>query len=461
MADPVGSVSLAIQITSWIIDYGSCIRNEDEERLGLVRDLGTTLGLLYGLRNMQDLPVLQDQVRQGLSKLEGANGVLADYIQTLRNLSHSVEVSSSRHRTIQKITWHFEKKGSIAALERAKRLQDLLLFAIQMDHVVLSEGIATYMRKIGDDIESIKHIATTVQKEQELLKVLTLDVRDGINSINEARAEVDLQAVADWITADDHWKQHTDLSRHCSGNTGAWFIESVEFQQWQTGMRRSLRCPGGPGVGKTMMATKAIKHLHDTEPEDVPVMFLYCNYKMQHQQTVAHLLELLLRQIILRTGFIPHQLQRLYEKGKQSRSSISITVVESLIGSCIASRPRAFIVIDALDECSASARSCLLGVIHRLQGESQLRVLSTSQRIDAIEMSVKPDVVKPIRASEHDLETHINENVAELPLCVERDPELLKIVTNTVVAAADGVYVLFDCPDRCYYMILTFALASS
>lgn len=219
MADPVGSVSLAIQISNWAIDYANSIENEAEERSRLLSELAFTLGLLYGLRDLQNSPVLQDQVKQDVSKLEAADGVLVDYIQTIRDLRYKVEASSTKHKILQKLTWYFVKKEGIEVLE----------LAIQMDHAKLSGEIAAYMRKIGDDIESIKNTTTDMRKEQELIKTLTLDLRDGISSINEARAEDELQALVDWITTDDPWTQHNDLSRHSSDNTGVWFLESVEF----------------------------------------------------------------------------------------------------------------------------------------------------------------------------------------------------------------------------------------
>jgi Cdc6-like AAA superfamily ATPase len=58
-----------------------------------------------------------------------------------------------------------------------------------------------------------------------------------------------------WLSSVAHHEKHTDTLRRRHENTGMWFLELAEFQDWlKNDTKNVLWCKGDPGVGKTILA---------------------------------------------------------------------------------------------------------------------------------------------------------------------------------------------------------------
>jgi Cdc6-like AAA superfamily ATPase len=115
---------------------------------------------------------------------------------------------------------------------------------------------------------------------------------------------------------------------------------------------QQLFCPGIPGAGKTIATSIVVGHLQRTFQHDVRVgvAYLYCNFR--RQENLTDLLLSLLKQLI--PPSIPETVVSLYGRHQAKRTRPSFGEISEALHSIVASYSRAFIIIDALDECRLS-----------------------------------------------------------------------------------------------------------
>jgi len=104
---------------------------------------------------------------------------------------------------------------------------------------------------------------------------------------------------------------------------------------------------------------------------------------------------------------------------------------------------RAFIVVDALDECRASngCRSRFLSEIFNLQAKSKANIFATSRFIPEITERFEGSMLLEIRASEHDVRRYVDGHMSHLPSFVGRSLDLQEEIKAEIVKAVDGMYV--------------------
>ncbi|KAK1251818.1 hypothetical protein MKX07_007297 [Trichoderma sp. CBMAI-0711] len=100
-----------------------------------------------------------------------------------------------------------------------------------------------------------------VEAEQRIKDVLS-DVQKGVDTLLYVQQNKDHQKVLNWLTPIDYAPQQRDYISVRQPKTGNWFLSSEEFQTWINSDKHTLFCPGGPGVGKTIMAAAVIDRLH-------------------------------------------------------------------------------------------------------------------------------------------------------------------------------------------------------
>jgi hypothetical protein len=88
--------------------------------------------------------------------------------------------------------------------------------------------------------------------------------------------------------------------------------------------------------------------------KSIGVIYLYCNFQRQDEQKAGDLLASLLRQLVQGRPSLPEDVKSLYDKQKDMYIRPSFDESLKALYSVTAIYSRAFIVIDALDECQAS-----------------------------------------------------------------------------------------------------------
>lgn len=263
--------------------------------------------------------------------------------------------------------------------------------------------------------------------------------------VDAIRQDQDLQRhrlIIDWLSSDDFPAQHADFVARRQADTGLWFLDSPEFTEWVHGASRTLFCPGIPGAGKTMMAAIVVDHLHNTvQTPDVGVAYLYCNYKRRVDQTAPNLLAAILKQLVQGRPSFAQPLSSLYDHHQPRGTKLSLEEALSALQSVLAAYSKVYLVIDALDECPNQDRTRkeVLRLCHKLQGQSDLRLMATSRDIPDIAEEFKDMPRVEVRASEADVKRYVVGQIDRFAKCVQRDDGLQELVQNKVVEAVDGM----------------------
>lgn len=106
---------------------------------------------------------------------------------------------------------------------------------------------------------------------------------------------------------------------------------------------------------------------------------------------------------------------------------------------------RAFLVVDALDECSEDTRRQLLAVLKRVQDDSSLRCLFTSRPIPEICHYFENDLKLAISAHPDDIEIYTHNRIQELSIVVQDDENL----SQQIMKGISGFYLHEFFPGSC------------
>jgi hypothetical protein len=280
---------------------------------------------------------------------------------------------------------------------------------------------------------------------------VTLATKDGVDQLLERQenqeGREERQAILNWLTPIDYAPQQSDFLSRRQAGTGQWLLDSAGFQAWLKTDKQTLFCPGIPGAGKTIITAIAINYLYTKfqKETNVGIAYLYCNFKRNHEQTLEHLLLSLLKQLAQRQSLMPDPVKFLYSRHKDKQTRPELSEISRALHAVTNLYSRAFILVDALDECQANngCRTRFLSEIFDIQAKCSASIFATSRFIPEIIQRFKGSVPLEIRASHEDVQRYLDGHMLELPEFVRRNPGLQEEIKNEIVKAVDGMYVLF------------------
>jgi hypothetical protein len=177
--------------------------------------------------------------------------------------------------------------------------------------------------------------------------------------------------------------------------------------------------------------------------KSIGVAYIYCNFRRQDKQKAGDLLASLLRQLAEGRPSLPEVVKLLYDKHKDKHTRPSFDESLKALHSVTAMYSRAFIVVDALDECQSfnGCRSRFLLEIFNLQAKSRANVFATTRFIPEITERFKGSMSLEIRANEHDVRRYVDGHMSHLPSFVGRSLDLQEEIKTKIIKAVDGMYV--------------------
>ena len=234
-------------------------------------------------------------------------------------------------------------------------------------------------------------------------------------------------------------KQNDVLSRRHE-QTGAWFFNSSEFRDWVSGPAKMLWCPGIPGAGKTVLASISVDYLKTVfKDENVAVLCVFCSYADQGNQKTIDLVASILEQLVRIKG-VTDELRVICRQHQMRNTRPGLPELSEILQSVFRGFTKAFIVIDALDECPETTRESFLGEIYKLRHLAHLLV--TSRHSSSV-AHLFPDPLRlEIHASNTDLEMYVRSKTQQdhhLARIVRQDLSLQEEIVVTVVGNARGM----------------------
>ena len=239
-----------------------------------------------------------------------------------------------------------------------------------------------------------------------------------------------------WLSQLDPKLRHQDIRDRRVGNIGEWVLQTEEFRTWYTGSGEGesdnsfLFCYGDPGAGKTY-----IRYNNTNEPlrmeengqvltshgvssvvidnlcsqareQSATVACFYFDFATRNEQSPTTMLGCLLKQLVFGLNEIPEEILEAYEERKNAIGGQGPQISNILkMLKTTSSRRRAFICIDALDECAAEHRAKLLHSLGQLLQQSPgTRIFVTG----------RPHILPEIGRN-------LSTGVASLPISPKRD----------------------------------------
>ena len=271
------------------------------------------------------------------------------------------------------------------------------------------------------------------------------DIQDRLDKVLHIQYDREQQTILDWLTSVDYSTQQNDFITRRQEGTGEWLVESSEFQQWENNKSCTLFCPGIPGSGKTMMVSIVVDHLFKRFRDDpgIGIAFLYCDFRRQEKQQPINLFLSLLKQFSQRHTLFPECVTRLYKDHERNRTRPSFDEISNALYSVIANCSRAFIIIDALDECSDtnSVLSQFMEELFSLQVKTGSSVFATSRPILGIpkDFERRGSSILEIRARDEDMRRYLDGHINQISTFVREAPGLEGKIKSAIVKAADGM----------------------
>ncbi|KAL4947847.1 hypothetical protein BDW69DRAFT_105504 [Aspergillus filifer] len=280
-----------------------------------------------------------------------------------------------------------------------------------------------------------------IEAEKKIAERLS-DIEKNVNNMSKFIHSKRDKDVLQWITPVDYAPQHNDFIRQRHPGTGEWFLRSEEFQAWLLNSKKTLFCPGNPGVGKTLITATVVDHVHSTFQDDpgVGIAYLYCNFRQHDVQRVDDMLANLLKQLAQLQSPLPGTVVALYDRHQKNRTRpLLADILETLHSVAIAYR-KVFIIVDALDECNKSGdnRAKFLKEIFQLQKNSGINIFATSRFDDDIASAFDGNPCLPISANPGDILAYFNTRMSSRHI----DSDTQDMIRTDVLRAADGMFLL-------------------
>ena len=162
----------------------------------------------------------------------------------------------------------------------------------------------------------------------------------------------------------------------------------------------------------------------EAKKEDIAVACLYYDFLAQKEQTITNMMGAILKQLVGKGG-IPENVRKAFEEGKKviGGRGLQLADLMRMLGTTIASLPKVFICIDALDECLPKSLPGLLNSLRDIVRESpRTRIFLTgrSHVKETIQKYWPQAVMLPISPDTEDIRNYL-----EMRLDRDVEPEAM------------------------------------
>jgi hypothetical protein len=253
-----------------------------------------------------------------------------------------------------------------------------------------------------------------------------------------------------WVSPDDteHWKLGNSTTAPV-GNV-SFFLDSVEFKNWQTSAGGTLWTHGAPGSGKSVLMSQAISHL---QQNGSMVLSHFCDHRNPRTQSPELVVRHLIKQAALHSAAVLEDLRSCpeYLNLKRSGRNLRMTEVQRILLEICLPKEQFVIVLDGLDECAeqldgSEARQHLMRFLKLAAKDA--RVLVASRHLADIGTTLSCAQIE-LRAPEANLREYVMERFAGLEKRMPSAASLTPAVVDKIVKDADGMQVLIQSNCGC------------
>ncbi|SPO07100.1 uncharacterized protein DNG_09794 [Cephalotrichum gorgonifer] len=227
-------------------------------------------------------------------------------------------------------------------------------------------------------------VQTGANSEQHIHTQTHITLSKGLHpSENPSRRDI-----IDWLEPQnkpDFLSHHKHMFNQVAPGTGAWLLESAEFQAWKklgNNAFKFLWMHGISGSGKTISI--AFESLKREKAKDGRVTCVYLHFDDGdgHQPMCADIFSNLFKQLLdtRESNEISTKLEDMYKDSFYSRKQPSLVQLQELFTAEVSTFERVYLVIDSMDNCLDSSaeetQNLLLNAINRLSDNVQVLITS-------------------------------------------------------------------------------------
>ncbi|TEB21778.1 hypothetical protein FA13DRAFT_94153 [Coprinellus micaceus] len=246
--------------------------------------------------------------------------------------------------------------------------------------------------------------------------------------------------IREWLQAPRFVEVHRASMELRTDETGTWFIESSEFQQFIGNSGCILWCTGMPGAGKTILASTSIKHLQTTFRNDVSVAVVYAYLRYNESYPLREIFASLLDQLLVHDNVvvkIESSYRQMKEDGVQYTTKELISVLKDVVP-CLS---RVFAIIDGLDEAADDVKDGLLEALPT----TGANLLIFSRPLELYSHHTPQALQVSIQARTADIALYINEQFkknSRLRALLGGRGELASELSHRIKSQANGMFLL-------------------
>ncbi|KAJ5669155.1 hypothetical protein N7462_010225 [Penicillium macrosclerotiorum] len=340
-----------------IIGYLGTAAAGGKERLALLQELSNLWITITALQAQiaPDGKVLdKDHFPPQLLSLFDSDSTLNELETLVKEVEGKLKPRSARGSIRQTLAWPLAKSDVIQIIERISRIQQTLHFALEQSNYALSQ-------EIYRDGQAVKTI------------------------IDEAR----MKEMIDWVSPLNFVAKQSILFKEQHDGTCKWFLESEKFLRWKESENALLFCPGIPGAGKTLLSSIVVNELDKLRLSEkggvkgAAILMLYCKWDDSQSQSIDGLLASLIKQLAQRYGIVSDGTSKMFSKHSKAETSPSRDEYLAVLNKELANFPKAFIIVDGLDELREErGRLTLIETLTSL--DISLNIMATSRPVENI-----------------------------------------------------------------------------
>ncbi|PBK87453.1 hypothetical protein ARMGADRAFT_455975 [Armillaria gallica] len=240
---------------------------------------------------------------------------------------------------------------------------------------------------------------------------------------------------------------------------GQWLLRTKPYQLWRTCQFKIddpalhlLWVRGKLGIGKTVLASVVVNDLKSMENvnANIAVAYFYCDHDQTSKTDPLNILGTILYQLISLLPANSSEIKTL----TQCVLPVTMSDLKVLLNIVLGSLARAYIVIDALDECPAVALQHLLPVLVLLSSKASILVTTRpnapliqrafegrAQSIAVTGRDVNPDIEQYIRQCIVTADDEADPNRDFGPVIEVRDVSLRNEIVETLIRSAEGMFL--------------------
>ncbi|KAI9791792.1 MAG: hypothetical protein M1835_000095 [Candelina submexicana] len=481
----VGIISLTIEVTKITTEYTSGFQKAPTAIADLQQELVSLTEVLQQLNKFLESQQLKGSAFHDASVLCATKDACERKIIELHRKLSKHNAGGTLSKTLRRLKWPLDEEENRQAVEDLHRYMETFQFSLNIDGCALlsktSEQVSMTLitqletlretKKLALSNASLKdeldvasqlriQILQVVASLPQQIETATADMVEGVEQLKATSRRNEQREIYDWLAKTDPTSNFNAARQLHEVTTGSWFIEGKEYLSWKTTAHSFLWLHGIPGSGKTVLSSTIVNDLILATKNQVSklVAYYFFDFNDPQKQQVRQLIGSITTQVCAASEDVPKCLKELYLECRTGTQQPSQASLLNALRQMLDDSAEAYLVFDALDECSE--RDDLFPLIQSICDWElpHLHILATSRQERDIDEALKPLVSTeiPIQNSQVDADilVHVKSRMKgqKLKRWAKRQ-EVSTEIESKLVSGAAGMFrwaaLQLDALEKC------------